>query len=71
MISLPPRCCRHRNFEGRVSQGRRANYLASPPLVVRLCAEGTVREDMYETPKSARARNGEDVFLKEYLADQR
>ncbi|MDZ7588512.1 MAG: aconitate hydratase AcnA [Parasphingorhabdus sp.] len=54
----------NRNFEGRVSQDVRANYLASPPLVVAYALKGTVREDMYETP-IGQGSNGADVYLKD------
>jgi aconitate hydratase len=54
----------NRNFEGRVSQDVRANYLASPPLVVAYAIKGTVRQDMYETP-IGQGKDGEDVFLKD------
>jgi aconitate hydratase len=54
----------NRNFEGRVSQDVRANYLASPPLVVAYALKGTVREDMYETPLG-QDQQGNDVFLKD------
>ncbi|APR54397.1 aconitate hydratase AcnA [Sphingomonas koreensis] len=40
----------NRNFEGRVSPDVRANFLASPPLVVAYALKGTVTEDMIETP---------------------
>jgi aconitate hydratase len=40
----------NRNFEGRVSPDVRANFLASPPLVVAYALKGTVTEDMHETP---------------------
>ena len=40
----------NRNFEGRISPDVRANYLASPPLVVAYALKGTIREDIYETP---------------------
>ena len=40
----------NRNFEGRVSPDVRANFLASPPLVVAYALKGTVTEDMVETP---------------------
>src|SRR5688572_21424184 len=40
----------NRNFEGRVSPDVRANYLASPPLVVAYALKGTVIEDMVECP---------------------
>ncbi|MFC4292596.1 aconitate hydratase AcnA [Sphingorhabdus arenilitoris] len=54
----------NRNFEGRVSQDVKANYLASPPLVVAYAIKGTVREDMYETPIGV-GSDGEDVFLRD------
>ena len=40
----------NRNFEGRVSPDVRANFLASPPLVVAYALKGTVTQDMVETP---------------------
>src|SRR5204862_7749613 len=40
----------NRNFEGRVSPDVRANFLASPPLVVAYAIKGTVVEDMVATP---------------------
>ncbi|HEU4704130.1 MAG TPA: aconitate hydratase AcnA, partial [Sphingomicrobium sp.] len=40
----------NRNFEGRVSPDCRANYLASPPLVVAYALKGTVRSDMVKEP---------------------
>ncbi|NJM51006.1 MAG: aconitate hydratase AcnA [Sphingomonadales bacterium] len=54
----------NRNFEGRVSQDVKANYLASPPLVVAYAIKGTVREDMYETPIGV-GSDGENVFLRD------
>ncbi len=54
----------NRNFEGRVSQDVRANYLASPPLVVAYALKGTVREDMYETP-IGQGSDGADVYLRD------
>ncbi len=54
----------NRNFEGRVSPDVRANYLASPPLVVAYAIKGTVIEDMVETP-IGKSRSGDDVFLKD------
>jgi aconitate hydratase len=54
----------NRNFEGRVSPDCRANYLASPPLVVAYALKGTVRSDMVKEPIGA-ASNGEPVFLKD------
>lgn len=54
----------NRNFEGRVSPDCRANYLASPPLVVAFALKGTVRSDMINEPLGT-GRNGEPVFLKD------
>ena len=54
----------NRNFEGRVSPDCRANYLASPPLVVAYALKGTVRTDMNEEPIGT-ARNGNPVYLKD------
>jgi aconitate hydratase len=54
----------NRNFEGRVSPDCRANYLASPPLVVAYALKGTVRADLASEP-IGKAQNGEDVFLKD------
>jgi aconitate hydratase len=54
----------NRNFEGRVSPDCRANYLASPPLVVAYALKGTVRADMIAEPIGI-GSNGEPVFLKD------
>jgi len=40
----------NRNFEGRIGPDIRANYLASPPLVVAYALRGTVTTDMVDTP---------------------
>ena len=61
----------NRNFEGRVSPDCRANYLASPPLVVAYALMGTVRERHEQRPRSARARTAQDVYPAGHLADQR
>jgi len=52
----------NRNFEGRVSQDVRANFLASPPLVVAYALKGTVTEDI-TTTTLGRGIDGADVFL--------
>ncbi|MCL6251415.1 aconitate hydratase AcnA [Altererythrobacter sp. KTW20L] len=52
----------NRNFEGRVSPDVRANFLASPPLVVAYALKGTVTEDITTTP-IGQDRNGADVML--------
>jgi aconitate hydratase len=54
----------NRNFEGRVSPDVRANFLASPPLVVAYALKGTVTEDMVETP-IGQDQDGVDVYLKD------
>src|SRR4249919_3487004 len=54
----------NRNFEGRVSPDCRANYLASPPLVVAYALKGTVTSDMISEPIGT-ASNGEPVYLKD------
>jgi aconitate hydratase len=54
----------NRNFEGRVSPDCRANYLASPPLVVAYALMGTVRSDMNSSPLG-QDKDGNDVFLKD------
>ena len=54
----------NRNFEGRVSPDVRANFLASPPLVVAYALKGTVTEDFTTTP-IGRGSDGADVYLKD------
>ena len=54
----------NRNFEGRVSADVRANFLASPPLVVAYALKGTVTEDFVSTPIGT-GSDGQDVFLKD------
>ncbi|PSJ41530.1 aconitate hydratase AcnA [Allosphingosinicella deserti] len=54
----------NRNFEGRVSPDVRANFLASPPLVVAYALKGTVTSDMIEQPIGT-GKDGVDVFLKD------
>jgi aconitate hydratase len=54
----------NRNFEGRVSPDVRANFLASPPLVVAYALKGTVTQDMVGTP-IGKGSDGEDVYLKD------
>ena len=54
----------NRNFEGRVSPDVRANFLASPPLVVAYALKGTVTQDITETPIGT-DQAGNDVFLKD------
>ncbi|MBO6527797.1 aconitate hydratase AcnA [Erythrobacter sp.] len=52
----------NRNFEGRVSPDVRANFLASPPLVVAYSILGTVTQDITETPLG-KDQEGNDVML--------
>ena len=54
----------NRNFEGRVSPDVRANYLASPPLVVAYAILGNTREDI-TTCSLGKDANGNDVYLKD------
>jgi aconitate hydratase len=54
----------NRNFEGRVHPHVRANYLASPPLVVAYAIAGTVNIDLDKDP-IAKTESGEDVYLKD------
>ena len=54
----------NRNFEGRVSPDVRANFLASPPLVVAYALKGTVIDDFVTTPIGT-GKDGQDVFLKD------
>jgi aconitate hydratase len=54
----------NRNFEGRVSPDVRANFLASPPLVVAYALKGTVVEDFTTTPIGV-SKDGTNVFLKD------
>ncbi len=54
----------NRNFEGRVSPDVRANFLASPPLVVAYALKGTVTTDFTTTP-IGQATDGSDVYLKD------
>ena len=54
----------NRNFEGRVSPDVRANYLASPPLVVAYAIKGTVVEDMISSPIGT-GSDGKHVYLKD------
>jgi aconitate hydratase len=54
----------NRNFEGRISPDVRANYLASPPLVVAYALAGTMDIDLANDP-IAQTPDGKDVFLKD------
>ncbi|MFT3698506.1 MAG: aconitate hydratase AcnA [Kofleriaceae bacterium] len=54
----------NRNFEGRVNPVVRANYLASPPLVVAYALAGTMNIDLDHEPLG-KGSDGKDVFLKD------
>uniref|UniRef100_A0A673B3M5 Cytoplasmic aconitate hydratase n=1 Tax=Sphaeramia orbicularis TaxID=375764 RepID=A0A673B3M5_9TELE len=54
----------NRNFEGRVHPNTRANYLASPPLVIAYAIAGTVRID-FETEPIAINSEGKEIFLRD------
>ena len=57
----------NRNFEARVHQNIKANFLMSPPLVVAYALAGTVLKDVYLDPIGT-DRDGNDVFLKDIWA---
>jgi aconitate hydratase len=59
----------NRNFEGRISPDVRANYLASPPLVVAYALAGTVDIDMATEPLG-QDEDGNDVFLSDLWPGQ-
>ncbi len=54
----------NRNFEGRISPHVKANYLASPPLVVAYALAGSLNVDLYNDPLG-QDQNGDDVFMKD------
>jgi aconitate hydratase len=54
----------NRNFEGRVHANVRANYLASPPLVVAYSILGTMNEDI-TTATLGTSKDGKPVYLKD------
>ncbi len=54
----------NRNFEGRVNPLVKANYLASPPLVVAYALAGTVEKDLTHEPVG-NDKNGKPVYLKD------
>ena len=54
----------NRNFEGRVNPLTKANYLASPPLVVAYALAGSTDVDLATEP-IGKDKDGKDVFLKE------
>jgi aconitate hydratase len=54
----------NRNFEARIHPNLKANFLASPPLVVAYALAGTVRRDLTTEPIGT-GRNGQPVYLKD------
>ena len=59
----------NRNFEGRINPDVRANYLASPPLVVAYALAGRVDIDLYNEPIGT-DKDGRSVFLKDIWPTQ-
>ena len=54
----------NRNFEGRISPHVKANYLASPPLVVAYALAGHMEFDLYKD-SFGKDQNGKDIYLKD------
>jgi aconitate hydratase len=54
----------NRNFEGRISPVVKANYLASPPLVVAYAIAGNMNFDMYKD-SLGKSKEGKEVYLKD------
>ncbi|MDH0777267.1 aconitate hydratase [Delftia tsuruhatensis] len=52
----------NRNFEARIHPNIKANFLASPPLVVAYAIAGTVRRDLMTEPVG-QGKNGRDIYL--------
>ena len=59
----------NRNFEGRINPLVRANYLASPPLVVAFALAGTVDANLMDEPVAKNSR-GEKVYLRDIWPTQ-
>jgi aconitate hydratase len=59
----------NRNFEGRINPVVRANYLASPMLVVAYALAGTVNIDLFNEPLGT-DRNGQPVYLRDIWPSQ-
>jgi len=59
----------NRNFEGRINPLTRANYLASPPLVVAYALAGTVDIDLDKEPLG-KDKQGRDVYLRDLWPTQ-
>jgi aconitate hydratase len=60
----------NRNFEGRIQSQVRANYLASPPLVVAYALAGRMQIDMMHEPIGV-DRDGTDVYLRDLWPSER
>jgi aconitate hydratase len=58
----------NRNFEGRIHQDVRANYLASPPLVVAYALAGNMNVDLYKDPLGLTS-DGKGIYLKDIWPD--
>src|ERR1700734_1732358 len=63
-LTVAPVLSGNRNFEGRINALVRANYLASPPLVVAYALAGRVDIDLQTEPLGS-DQNGNGVFLKD------
>ncbi len=59
----------NRNFEGRINPDVRANYIASPPLVVAYSLAGRMDIDLYNEPLGQDGE-GQDVYLKDVWPSQ-
>src|SRR5205809_5669792 len=60
----------NRNFEGRINPLVRANYLASPPLVVAYALAGTMDIDLQAEPLGT-SKKGEPVYLRDVWPTQK
>src|SRR5437870_6869986 len=60
----------NRNFEGRINQDVKANYLMSPPLVVAYALAGTIEIDLAEDP-IGEEKKGKPVYLKDIWPTQK
>jgi aconitate hydratase len=60
----------NRNFEGRINPQVKANYLASPPLVVAYALAGTTDIDLVKEPLG-KGRDGKDVYLRDIWPSQK
>ena len=54
----------NRNFEGRINPDVKANYLASPPLVVAYALAGSMNVDLYNEPLG-QDKKGKNIFLRD------